>query len=67
MAVDHVERRTTVIRLEDAILVLEHLVENGSVHLGVIGNKHQRLFALEGLDGIGMGHDRTGFCLSTAQ
>ena len=67
IAVDHVERRTTVIGLEDAILVLEHLAENGSVHLGVIDNKHQGLFALEGLDGIGIGHDRTGFCLSAAQ
>ena len=67
IAVDHVERYTTVVGLEDAILVLEHLAENGSVHLGVIDNKHQRLFALEGLDGIGIGHDRTGFCLSAAQ
>ena len=67
IAVDHIERRTTVFGLEDAILVLEHLVENGSVHLGVIDDKHQRLFALEGLDEIAIGHDRTGFCLSTAQ
>ena len=67
IAVDHVERYTTVIGLEDAILVLEHLAENGSVHLGVIDNKHQGLFALEGLDGIGIGHARTGFCLSAAQ
>ena len=44
IAVDHIERRTTVISLEDAILVLEHLVENGSVHLGVIDDKHPKAF-----------------------
>ena len=66
ITVDHIERRTTVIGLEDAILVLEHLAENGSVHLGVIDDKHRGFFALEGLDCIAVGHNRTGLCLGMA-
>ena len=67
ITVNHIERRAAVVSLQDVILVLEHLVEDNTVHLGVIDNKDRGLLALEGLDCIGVSHDRTGLCLGMAQ
>ena len=49
--------RFAAIRLEDLVLVFEHLAQDDAVHLGIVHHQQQRFVELEGVEVVGIGDD----------
>ena len=51
------DARFAAIRLEDLVLILEHLAQDDAVHLGIVHHQQQRFMELVGIKVVGIGYD----------